>query len=107
VLTSLWEGLPVSVLEAMSASLPVVATDTGGVREIIKDGETGFLVSVKDIRKLSKMVSSLLQDESQRKIIGQNAKSYLGFDFRIENMVNNTQELYENLIRAKTDNHDE
>jgi len=102
VLTSLWEGLPIAVLEAMAASCPVVATYTGGVKEVIVEGKTGFIVAPHDIKKMSEELSALLKDESLRKIIGQNARDSLGSNFRLENMVKDNQDLYEDLIREKT-----
>jgi glycosyltransferase involved in cell wall biosynthesis len=101
VLTSLWEGLPVSVLEAMAASLPVVVTSTGGVGEIVKEDKNGFCVPICDIQQMSEKLVSLLKDENLRKQMGQNARSSLDFNFKSENMLRNTQDLYENLISEK------
>ena len=98
VLTSLWEGLPISVLEAMAASLPVVATNTGGITEIILEGKTGFLVSPGDVNHMAKKLTKLLEDEELRSKIGQEVKDSLGNDFLIENMVRNTESLYWGLI---------
>jgi glycosyltransferase involved in cell wall biosynthesis len=97
VLTSLWEGLPISVLEAMASSLPVVVTDTGGISEVISDDETGFLVAPGDVQKNSERVIRLLRDKDLRARIGQKAKESLGLSFRTENMTTNIQEIYKNL----------
>ncbi|RKY29328.1 MAG: hypothetical protein DRP74_08955 [Candidatus Omnitrophota bacterium] len=103
VLTSLWEGLPVSVLEAMAASLPVIATNTGGVAEVISDGKTGFLVLPGDVRAMAEKLSCLIKDKDLRQRIGSNAKNSLSSDFSLENMVINTEKLYRDLIgRAGT-----
>ncbi|MCM8763061.1 MAG: glycosyltransferase family 4 protein [Candidatus Omnitrophica bacterium] len=99
VLTSLWEGLPVAVLEAMAAGRVVIATDTGGISEAVIEGKTGFLVSRRDMNKMSERTISLLKDENLRKVIGENAKNYLGHDFTVGQMVNKTQNLYEDLIK--------
>ena len=56
VLTSLWEGLPIAVLEAMVSQVPVVATHTGGISEIITEGKTGFLVSCHDMPSMLKKI---------------------------------------------------
>ncbi len=98
VLTSLWEGLPVSVLEAMASSRPIVATDTGGIREVVIEGKTGFLVSPLDIQGMSGKLVMLLRDEKLRQAIGQNARYALGPDFQTESMVCDTQHIYESLI---------
>lgn len=99
VLTSLWEGLPISVLEAMATSKPVVATHTGGIAEVVSEGKTGFLVHPRDINKFTERLTGLLKDKNLRKTIGQNAKNALDFNFTIENMVKNIQALYENSFR--------
>jgi glycosyltransferase involved in cell wall biosynthesis len=102
VLTSLWEGLPISVLEAMAASRPVVVTNTGGITEIIAEGKNGFLVSQGDINKLAERVIELLKDNILRNQIGQNARNSLGYDFTLENMVRHAENLYQDLIKQKT-----
>ncbi len=99
VLTSLWEGLPISVLEAIAFSKPVVATNTGGIEEIVVEGKNGFLVQPCDIKSLSERLTVLLRNENLRKDMGQNAKGLFDFNFSVENMVKNNQDLYENLIR--------
>ncbi len=101
VLTSLWEGLPISVLEAMAASLPVVATNTGGIAEILLEGKTGFLVSPGDVGRMAEKLNHLLRDESLRNQIGQNARDSLDSDFCLENMVRNTANLYRDLIQLR------
>ena len=98
-LTSLWEGLPISVLEAMASSLPVVATDTIGIREVILEGKTGFLVSPRDMNKMSEKLSVLLKDKGLRVRMGENARQGLGGDFYLKNMARNTQDLYDSLIK--------
>lgn len=98
VLTSLWEGLPISVLEAMVSSKPVLATDTGGISEIIEEGKTGFLVSPFDMYKMSEKLVSLLKDEALRKRISCNARDSLGSNFTISNMLQNTLDLYDSLL---------
>jgi len=94
LLTSLWEGLPIAVLEGMSCAKPVIATNTGGIAELIRDGETGFLVKPGNIKMISKKLIILLRDERLRQIIGQKAKDSLGLDYSIDNMSSATQRLY-------------
>lgn len=101
VLTSLWEGLPVSVLEAMASSKPVVATHTGGVAEVITEGKTGFLVSPKNMAAMSDRLISLLRDQGLRKRMGENARESLTREFSLAGMVEKSQNLYEALIRGK------
>jgi glycosyltransferase involved in cell wall biosynthesis len=85
----------------MASSVPVVATNTGGISEVIVDGKNGFLVTPRGIESLSQRVIALLKDEKLRRIIGGSASVSLPTDFRRENMVRKTEELYEELISRK------
>lgn len=98
VLTSLWEGLPISVLEAMLMSKPVIATDTGGIKEVIKQTESGFLVKPHDIKNMAEILITLLKDKKSRETIGENAKNYLCLNFQLQNMIAANQKLYDELI---------
>ncbi len=100
-LTSLWEGMPITVLEAMAASKPVVVTHTGGAAEIVSDGSNGFLVSSGNIKNMAEKLILLLKDEPLRRAMGDNTKILLGDDFRTENLVKATQDLYQGLIYAR------
>lgn len=101
MLTSLWEGVPVAALEAMTSGKPVLATNTGGINEIIKDGENGFLVDCHDIKALEKTLSLLIQNNYLRISVGNNAKKVFEKDFTIENTIKLTQGLYDNLIKKR------
>jgi glycosyltransferase involved in cell wall biosynthesis len=70
VLSSRSEGLPVSVLEAMAAELPVVASDVGGLAELVVDGETGLLVPPGDEAALAEALTRLVQDRDLRRSLG-------------------------------------
>jgi glycosyltransferase involved in cell wall biosynthesis len=96
-LTSLWEGLPIAVIEAMASSLPVVCTDTGGVRELIRDGANGFIVAPGDIEGMAKTLGRLLNDGELRRRIGRSA-SELPEDLDIGTMVRRTQQVYEEML---------
>lgn len=94
VLTSLWEGLPVVALEALASSKPVVATNTGGIAELIVDGKNGFLVSIRDMQGMSDRVSLLLKDANLRGVMSLGAKISLGVNFTLLGMIRNHQDLY-------------
>lgn len=70
VLPSLWEGLPIALLEAMAMGLPCVATDVGGVKEVLSNGQSGFIVNPKDETALANAIVDLCSDESLRVRIG-------------------------------------
>lgn len=94
VLTSLWEGLPISVLEAMASSKPVIATHTGGISEVIEEGKSGFLVAAHDTAAMADKLIMLLKNEKLRGQVGSAAGSSLPGAFSLENMTAGTQELY-------------
>jgi glycosyltransferase involved in cell wall biosynthesis len=92
-LASFYEGLPVSILEAMAAGIPVVATDVGGNREIVLDGKTGFLVEPGNPAALAEKIKELLKNEKKREKFGKSGfervKENFSIDktvFRIENL---------------------
>ena len=94
VLTSLWEGLPISAIEAMAAAVPVVLTHTGGVAEIVEEGKTGALAPCQDMTSMLQKVVPLLKDEALRKWVGQNARESVSNRFNIENMIRESESLY-------------
>ena len=101
VLTSLWEGLPITVLEAMASSKPIIATNTGGIGEIIVEGKSGFLVPAGDTNAISQQLVDLLMDRNLRGQIGQNARQSLDFNFNLTNMIRNNENLYDDTIKNK------
>jgi glycosyltransferase involved in cell wall biosynthesis len=70
VLSSLYEGFPNAVLEYMAAGCPVVATDVGGVREVVVDGESGYLVEARDHEAMSRQILRLLDAPQRARTMG-------------------------------------
>ncbi len=101
VLTSLWEGLPISVLEAMASSKPVISTHTGGVKEILAEGRSGFLTSPGDVNKLSERLIILLRDRNLRIQMGKDAKASLNSNFALRDMIMKSENLYGELTSGK------
>lgn len=94
VLSSVDEGLPNVVLEAMSVGVPVVATDAGGTNEIVVDGECGYIVPVKDHKALASRIKDLLTDETKRKQFGDMGLERVKKMFTIDAMVRSVEELF-------------
>lgn len=101
VLPSLWEGLSNVILEAMAAGKPVVATEVGGIPEVVKDGETGLLVPPKDPDALARAIVKLLQNKELAKRMGRAGKKRVKEHFTIERTVAQTEKLYNSLIAQK------
>ena len=76
-MTSLTEGLPNTVLEAMAMEIPVVSTNVGGVPEIVEHQKTGFLCEVGAVAEIAKVVLELLQDSLMRKKITENGRALI------------------------------
>lgn len=98
VLPSLWEGLPLAVLEAMAAGLPVVATDSGGTREAVAAGETGLLCPVGDVEALAAAVRRLAADGGLRARLGRAGRKRWRETFTAEAMVEATAALYASVL---------
>ena len=101
VLTSLWEGLPIVVLEAMASGLPVVATDTGGIREVVIDGKTGFLVTPGDISALVARIIFLIENRQARLDMGRAARESLSSTYAQEKMQDAVSGLYKGLLKQE------
>ncbi len=84
--SSLMEGLPNAVLEAMAAGLPVAATDAGGTREAVADGVTGYLVPVNDAAALGRRIAEMRADGERRERFGAAGAARVRRDFTIEAM---------------------
>lgn len=94
VLSSVKEGLPYTILEAMAAELPIVATRVGGIPEMIEGGVSGFLVEPKDSENLAKKISQMLENSDLAKNLAQKAKEKYEREFGFEKMIDKTKALY-------------
>ncbi|MBW2107109.1 MAG: glycosyltransferase, partial [Deltaproteobacteria bacterium] len=75
LLTSRWEGLPMVLVEAMAAGVPVVSTKVGDIPDLVKHGDNGFLVNTGDVRSATAAVHRLLQDRSLRLSMSEKARA--------------------------------
>ena len=98
VLSSRWEGNPMSVMEAMAAGLPVVSTAVGGVPELVRDGETGLLVSSEDTGALAQAIQALVDNPARRQAMGVAARQHAVASFDIRHTVRGYEQLYEALL---------
>ena len=94
-LISNWEGFPLSILEAMRAGLPVVASDVGGVREAVIEGETGFVVGCGDAAEVQGRLGELVDNPLLRRKMGDAGHARYRSHFTLESMVRKTMAVYD------------
>jgi glycosyltransferase involved in cell wall biosynthesis len=99
VLTSLWEGLPCTILEAMCCLKPVIANAVDGIKEIISENQTGFLIEPCNYKSTAEKIVYLLTNEPILKKMGQNAKNSIGQEFNIDHTVKQHEKLYLQLYK--------
>ena len=87
VLSTHYEGAPISILEAMRCGLPVIATNVNGIPEQVTDGVTGVLVPHQDVTALTNAISSLSANPLTRQQMGDAGKSKFLKEFTVEQMV--------------------
>src|SRR3990170_832482 len=98
VLTSLWEGLPKVIVQAIAAGIPIVATEVDGSSEVIKNGVNSFLVKPGDVEGIAEKVMNILQKPKDFKFEISDLKSILD-EFDINLMVKKQEKLYEALVK--------
>ena len=98
VLATNWEGFPLSILEAMRAGLPVVATAVAGVAESVREGENGYLVPRGDADALRDRVGRLLRDPELRRRQGATGRAQYESRFTLDTFVDKTVAVYEDIL---------
>jgi len=98
VLCSVSEGFPNSLVEAMAAGRPIVATDVGGVRDAVREGENGLLVPARDPAALAAALTSLLTDAGKRAAMGTAGAERARREFHARVVVASLQDLYDRLL---------
>jgi glycosyltransferase involved in cell wall biosynthesis len=102
VLSSAWEGMPMVLLEASGAALPIVATRVGGNAEVVLDGESGFLTPAKDSPALAEaMVQMMRLSEGERKAMGERGRSFVKANFDMSIVVEQWERVYAEFLAAK------
>ncbi|HEX2184081.1 MAG TPA: glycosyltransferase family 4 protein [Chloroflexota bacterium] len=97
LLTSRFEGLPYTVLEAMASGVPVVATDVVGTRDVVRQDATGLLAPAGEPSALAAHVLRVLEQPELARRLGEAARDEVGARFSVQGMVTRTAELYEGL----------
>jgi glycosyltransferase involved in cell wall biosynthesis len=97
VAASLWEGLPMSLLEAAACALPAVATDVPGLRDAVRPGETGFLAKAGDSNALAAAMRRLMAAET-RAAMGAQARARVEREYSLTAVLDRWERLYEELI---------
>jgi len=95
LLPSLEEGFGLAALEAMSCAVPVIATDVGGMTEVIEDGRTGFLRNPHDVEGMAELAVELLTNEDRKLEIGRAAREHVASKYHIDDVVHQYVGLYE------------
>ena len=101
LLATNWEGFPLSILEAMRAGLPVVASAVGGIAEAIEDGQTGYLVPRGDVDQLRDRLTRLLTDPTRRIRLGTNGRRRYEEKFTLAHFVNRTLAVYRDVLEER------
>jgi glycosyltransferase involved in cell wall biosynthesis len=94
------EGRPRVILEAMACGKSIVATKVGGIKDLIIDGKTGFLVEEGNAQKIAEMINSLLKNKKLREEIGKNAYKFIKNKFTWERVGNETLRIYNKAISS-------
>jgi glycosyltransferase involved in cell wall biosynthesis len=102
VLPSRGDNLPVSILEAMAAALPVVATRVGGIPELVADGSTGVVVEPGDITAMAAAIAGLAADEERRRCLGRAGAARVDRDFSADGAGRAMADLYERVCASST-----
>jgi len=100
-LSSLWEGLPLAVLEAMAMGKPVVATSVPGTKEALNEEETGFLVPLKEYQSLSQRLIDLIQNPEKARLMGEAGRRRWNDCFSLTRVIDEHEELYKTLKTYK------
>ena len=100
VLPSANEGTPVSVIEALAAGRPAVATRVGGVPDVVEDGVDGFLVEPGDVEGLAERLASLARDPELRAAMGARGREHTLRRYAVERLLDDVDRLYRELLAA-------
>jgi len=98
---SIWEGFGLTLVEAMAVGLPVVATDVGGIPEIVRHGRDGILVPAGDAAALASAIAALLDDPARRSAFAAEGRHRARTEFHIDRLVAETAALYRDALARR------
>jgi glycosyltransferase involved in cell wall biosynthesis len=98
VLATKWEGLPLSILEAMRAGLPVIATNVGGIAETVTDGVTGYLTQPGNVAQMRDRIQELIASKELLRSMGYEGRRRFEQDFRMDMMIRKTLIVYREVM---------
>jgi len=102
VMSSEWEGMPMVLLEAAAAALPIVATRVGGNQEVVQDGATGFLVPAREPEALAAAMLRLMElPEPERRAMGGKGRDHVRSHYGLERTVERWQEVYRDVLTRR------
>jgi glycosyltransferase involved in cell wall biosynthesis len=98
-LTSKNEGTPVSLIEAQASGVPIISTNVGGVKDIVLDGETGYVIEKGDLEMYVEKLSELIHFENKRQKMSQNGWNHVKDKFHYKRLVQNMEDYYNELLQ--------
>lgn len=100
LLTSDWEGFPISVWEAMSKGIPILSSDVGGIKEVVESENCGIVYTKNDLHSATQIILDLIRKPKTLKTLGSNGKVAINNKYSLENFTKSIEkfytELYEN-----------
>ncbi len=99
-LPSLYEGMPLTVLEAMASGIPVIGSDVLGINEVIKNNVNGLLFPINDEERLAELIKTLLVDDDLRNRLGESGKSFVEQNYCLDEKVKRYDQLFQMLCKV-------
>ncbi len=99
ILISQSEGFPLSILEAMSLNLPIIASNVGGICEQVIDGYNGFLINRNDVATLTEKIQLLMTKPALCQEMGDNSRIFYEKEFKLDKMVDKTLAVYQSILK--------